>query len=124
MFQRAAFSRLASVSTILADFPPSSRQTRLTVRAAASPTLIPAAVEPVNEIMSTSGWVDKASPTTLPLPVIRLNTPGGVSASSMISARATPLAGEASLRLQHHGAACRDGIDHLDDRSLDRPVPR
>ena len=56
MFQRAAFSRSPSVSTMLADLPPSSRQTRLTVRAAASPTLIPAAVEPVNEIMSTSGW--------------------------------------------------------------------
>ena len=43
------------------------------------------------------GMGDKASPTTLPLPITRLNTPGGVSASSMISAKATPLAGEASL---------------------------
>ena len=96
MFQRAAFSRLPSVSTMFADLPPSSRQTRLTVRAAASPTLIPAPVEPVNEIMSTSGWGDRASPTTLPRPMTRLKTPGGVPASSITSARATPEAGEAS----------------------------
>ena len=56
MFHRAAFSRSPSVSTMFADLPPSSRQTRLTVCAAASPTLIPAPVEPVNETMSTSGW--------------------------------------------------------------------
>ena len=81
---------------MFADLPPSSRQTRLTVWAAASPTLMPAPVDPVNEIMSTSGWRDRASPTTLPRPMTRLKTPGGVPASSITSAKATPEAGEAS----------------------------
>ena len=62
---------------MFADLPPSSRETRLTVRAAASPTLAPACVDPVKEIMSTSGWLDIAAPTSLPLPITRLNTPFG-----------------------------------------------
>ncbi len=96
MFQRAAFSRSPSVSTMFADLPPSSRQTRLTVWPPPRRPWRPAPVEPVNEIMSTSGWRDRASPTTLPRPMTRLKTPGGVPASSMTSARATPEAGEAS----------------------------
>ena len=107
MLKRAAFSRSPSVSTMFADLPPSSRHTRLTVLAAASPTRTPASVEPVKETKSTSGWLDMASPTTLPRPMIRLKTPAGVPASSMISARATPEAGEASegLRTIVHPAA-------------------
>ena len=99
MFQRAAFSRSASGSTMLADLPPSSRQTRLTVSAAAAPTCAPAAVDPVNEIMSTPGWRDSASPTSRPVPFTRLNTPGGSSASCSTWAINVPLAAEFRLGL-------------------------
>jgi hypothetical protein len=51
---------------MLADLPPSSSATRLTVLAATSETRLPARVEPVKEIMSTSGWATIASPTTGP----------------------------------------------------------
>src|SRR5437899_705032 len=50
-----AFSKSASGSTTLADFPPSSSATRLIVPLASSLTRRPARVEPVNETMSTSG---------------------------------------------------------------------
>ena len=47
--------RSASSSTMLADLPPSSCATRLTVSAAALATAMPARVEPVNDIMSMPG---------------------------------------------------------------------
>ena len=50
-----AFCRLASSSTMLADLPPSSWATRLTLSAAALATAMPARVEPVKVIMSMSG---------------------------------------------------------------------
>ena len=50
-----ALARSASSSTMLADLPPSSCATRFTVGAAACATSTPARVEPVNDIMSTSG---------------------------------------------------------------------
>ena len=64
--------------------------------AASSDTRLPARVEPVNEIMSTSGCAASASPTTGPTPVTRLNTPGGKPMSSMISARMNALTGATS----------------------------
>lgn len=42
----------------LAPFPPNSSVTRFKVSAAARDIDLPARVEPVKEIMSTSGWVD------------------------------------------------------------------
>ena len=59
------------------DLPPSSSATRFTVSAATAATRLPARVEPVNEIMSTSGCETSASPTSAPVPVTRLKTPGG-----------------------------------------------
>ena len=50
-----AAARSASSRMIEALFPPSSSATRLTDRAASSETRFPARVEPVKEIMSTSG---------------------------------------------------------------------
>ncbi len=47
-----AFSKSASSRTMMADLPPSSWVTRLTVGAARWATSMPARVEPVNEIMS------------------------------------------------------------------------
>ncbi len=72
-----AFARSASGSTMKALLPPSSSETFLTVSAATAMTRLPAAVDPVNDTMSTSGCAARASPTTGPSPVTRLNTPGG-----------------------------------------------
>ncbi len=67
------------------DLPPSSWCTRLTVGAALRATSIPARVEPVNDTMSTSGWLEIAAPTVGPSPLTRLNTPFGTPAASRIS---------------------------------------
>jgi len=48
---------------------------------------MPARVEPVNDIMSMSGWLDSAWPTPGPSPLTRLKTPFGTPASSRISAK-------------------------------------
>jgi hypothetical protein len=48
---------------------------------------MPARVEPVKLTMSTSRWLDSATPTPGPSPLTRLNTPAGTPAASMISAR-------------------------------------
>ena len=56
----------------------------------------PARVDPVNEIMSTSGWRTSASPTVSPKPVTRLNTPFGRPAASITSASAKALKGAIS----------------------------
>ncbi|MNN32783.1 hypothetical protein D3C81_1465150 [compost metagenome] len=63
-----AARRSASSRITLADLPPSSWSTRLTVPAAAAATSIPARVEPVIEITSTSPWRDSAAPTVGPSP--------------------------------------------------------
>src|SRR5678815_1402653 len=79
-----------------ADLPPSSSVTRLTVCAATSEIRRPARVEPVNEIMSTSGCLTSASPTTGPNPVTRLNTPLGSPTSCTTPARRNALNGAIS----------------------------
>ncbi len=89
-------SRSASSSTMLADLPPSSCATRLTVGAAFLATSMPARVEPVNETMSTSGCDDMAAPAVWPSPCTRLDTPAGTPASSKISANSTALSGAIS----------------------------
>ena len=55
-----AVSRSASGSMMLADLPPNSWATRLTVSAAVFATMMPARVEPVKDIMSTSGMARDA----------------------------------------------------------------
>src|SRR6185437_13262728 len=81
---------------MLADFPPSSRATRLTVWAASSLTRLPARVDPVKDTMSTPGWDAMASPTTGPEPCTRLNTPAGSPTDSMTSASTYELSGAIS----------------------------
>jgi hypothetical protein len=76
--------------------PPSSSATRFTDCAASSEMRLPARVEPVNEIMSTSGCLTSASPTAGPVPVTRLNTPLGSPAASITSARRKALNGATS----------------------------
>ena len=58
----------SSSSTMLGLLPPSSCVTRLTVGAALRATSTPARVDPVNDTMSTSGWLDSATPTPGPSP--------------------------------------------------------
>jgi hypothetical protein len=72
---------------MLADLPPSSRQTRLTVSAASMATRRPTAVEPVKDTTSTPGWVHSTSPTSAPGPGTMFSTPGGIPMSSAASAR-------------------------------------
>ena len=57
-------ARSTSSSTIAADLPPSSSDTRLSRSVASEPTLRPAAVEPVKETLSTPGWVTRYSLTS------------------------------------------------------------
>jgi hypothetical protein len=57
-----AFSS-ASANITLAPLPPSSRQTRLNVSAAAFEIAAPARADPVKLIISTSGWVERSVPT-------------------------------------------------------------
>src|SRR5258708_37876924 len=76
----------ASSRMMLADLPPSSWATRLTVGAAARATSMPARVDPVNDSLSLSGRAERQAPTLMPSPLTRLNTPAGAPASSRISA--------------------------------------
>jgi hypothetical protein len=91
-----AAARSASSRMMLADLPPSSKETFFTFSAATCMTRLPALVDPVKETASTSGCAAMASPTTGPIPVTRLKTPGGRPTSSMTSARAKALSGATS----------------------------
>ncbi len=79
---RASDEKSASSSTTCADFPPSSRLSRLRVGADFSMIRRPVAVEPVNEIMSTRRSSDSSSPTSGSDEVTTLSTPGGRSVFS------------------------------------------
>lgn len=85
----AALATSAPGSTTSALFPPSSRWTRLSARAAASPTLRPAAVEPVNDTTDTSGASTTAAPTPAS-PGSRCSRPSGSPASSKTRTMLTP----------------------------------
>ena len=80
----------ASSRIILADLPPSSRVTFLTVAEAILIISRPTSVLPVKAILSTSGWVQRTLPSSPPGPVITLTTPSGrlaaLAASAMMSA--------------------------------------
>ncbi len=84
-----ATSMSASSSTMRALLPPSSRLTRFSVRPAASPTIRPTAVEPVKEIIATSGWAASAPPGSAS-PGSTCSTPAGSPASSNSRASRTP----------------------------------
>ena len=57
---------------------------------------MPARVEPVNDTMSMSGWLEIAAPTPGPSPWTRLYTPAGTPAASMISVKIWPEYGATS----------------------------
>lgn len=84
---RTTFGTSTSPNTMLADLPPSSRDTRLIDGAAATPTAPPTAVDPVSDTMSTSGWTANALPRADPAPLSMLKTPAGTPAASTASAK-------------------------------------
>ena len=61
-----AAGRLASSKTMLAPLPPSSSWTRFRLPAELSTIRRPTAVEPVNAILRTSGWLASRSPAVWP----------------------------------------------------------
>ena len=83
---------------MLGDLPPSSSVTRLSARPALAPISRPTAVEPVNAILSTSGWSTSAAPVS-PSPVTTLSTPSGMPASSASSPRRSAVSGVCSAGL-------------------------
>ena len=79
-------SRSASWKTMNGDFPPSSSESFLPAAGGrGADDAGPTSVEPVNAILSTSGWATSASPVR-PSPVMMLTTPGGSPTSSQSSA--------------------------------------
>ena len=75
-------SRSASSSTMAADLPPSSRNSRFIVAAPFSMIRRPTAVEPVKEMRSTLGDRTSSSATPLSDGVTTLTTPAGMSVCS------------------------------------------
>src|SRR6202162_2430020 len=94
-----AFSKSASSKMMLADLPPSSCVTRLTVGAAAEATETPARVDPVKETIATSGCEAISEPTVGPSPLTKLKTQGGSPASWRICAKRYAESGAISLGL-------------------------
>ena len=70
-------------------FPPSSSEVCASRSPATWATCRPTSVEPVKETLSTPGWVSRASPTTPPLPVTTLSTPGGRNGAAICAIRRT-----------------------------------
>ena len=61
---------------------------------------MPTGVEPVKEVMRTSGCVSSASPTTRPAPVRTLTTPSGIPAFVQSSASMSEVSGVISAGLR------------------------
>ena len=98
--------RSASSRMMAADFPPSSRVQRFSRSPHRPPIRLPAADEPVKEILSTPGWVTRCSPTSRPAGTTE-RTPSGRPASAKISASRKASSGVSGCRLEHHRAAGR-----------------
>jgi len=88
--------RSASSSTTKADFPPSSRNTRLSVPAACAMTVRPVAVEPVKLTWSTRGSATTRAPKAGSDETRMFTTPAGMSVSSTIRRPRT---------VAHHGVS-------------------
>ena len=94
-----AASRSASSKTTNGALPPSSRCTRLPVAEAVAITWRPTLVEPVKEVIATSGWPTRCWPATGPVPVTTLTTPAGAPASVNASAKSSEVSGVISAGL-------------------------
>src|SRR5262245_3097325 len=89
----------ASGNTTTGDLPPSSRVMRFMCAAEPVTIDLPTRVEPVNEILLTSGWSTSACPAVEPNPVTTFTTPGGKSASSTSCASRNAVSGASSAGL-------------------------
>ena len=94
-----AVVKSASSSNREADFPVNARLTRFIVSAPARAIVLPVCVEPVNEILATSGLVPSSSPTSPPRPSRMLKAPAGRPASCNASATTWVCSGLNSLGL-------------------------
>ena len=108
---------------MLADFPPSSNVSGVSVSAAAAITRRAVAQPPVNDTLSTPGWRTSASPAAAP-PTTTFSTPGGSPASSASSANRSAPNGASSGRLDHDGVAGRQRRHRLLAHAHHRTVPR
>ena len=118
----AAFSRSASSKTTTGALPPSSRWVRLSCRAAADATSIPARTDPVIATSCGISWSTSARPVSRS-PQTTLNTPGGRN-SLHSSASSTVDAGVVSLGLSTTVLPGGEGGCDLPDRHHQRVVPR
>ena len=82
----AAVPTSESAKTTAGLLPPSSRLTRLQPTAAAIMIFCPTARLPVNDSLSSIGWLIRASPVGSPGPVTTLSTGAGSPASSISAA--------------------------------------
>ena len=117
-----AASRSASGRMMFGDLPPSSSVTRLSARPALAPISRPTAVEPVNAILSTSGWSTSAAPVE-PSPVMTLSTPSGIPASSASSPRRSAVSGVCSAGLSTIVQPAASAGADLPGRHQQREVP-
>ena len=85
---------------------------------------LPARVEPVKEIMSTSGCFTSASPAAAPEPVTRLNTPFGRPGGLDHLGEDEGVERRHLGGLEHHGAARGERRRDLERDLVQRIVPR
>src|SRR4051794_4127839 len=113
--QWTALSRSASSKTMLAPFPPSSRETGARWVAADAITSRPVADEPVNVTRSTRSSAVSEAPAGLPCPLSTLRTPGGNPASTASLPRSVTEAGVSSdgLMMQVLPQAIAGAIFHV-----------
>lgn len=67
---------------------------------AISATRLPTPVEPVKEVMATSGWPTRCSPASRPAPLMTLTTPSGRPASVAACAKRSEVNGVSSAGLR------------------------
>jgi hypothetical protein len=91
-----AMSRSASSSRMFGPLPPSSSEMCLRFPDASCMIRRPTSVEPVNVTLSTRSSVTSASPAVGPWPGTTLTTPGGMSDSARIPAKARADSGVSS----------------------------
>ena len=106
-----------------ADLPPSSSVQRLSCSPQMAPILRPAAVEPVNETLSMSGWRTRCSPTSRSAGTM-LTTPAGRPAASRISASTLASSGVSGAGLSTMVEPDASAGASLSMRDEQRHVPR
>mmetsp|Transcript_31412 Transcript_31412/g.57033 ORF Transcript_31412/g.57033 Transcript_31412/m.57033 type:complete len:246 (+) Transcript_31412:980-1717(+) len=107
MIPAAALSKSASSKTIKGALPPSSRETRFTLTAAAAASFFPTAVLPVNPIFLTPWLEVNSSPMALASPTTMVKTSFGTPARMARFAKTMAVSGvdSAGFRTTGHPAA-------------------